>query len=128
MTGLTDRVVGHDEQDQVLHTIVRELMRLVGWEQECVTPADGGRSVFVSDEATAGQDVIELPLGAVRVVGVGALARGNATDLHVEWMALGDVRRVPDASECLRNLPAGALERPLGRGPRQLLDVVRVDF
>src|SRR5205807_241827 len=67
MTGLADGIIGDDVEDEILGTVVDELVRFAGLEEEGVAGFDGGCSVFMTDDAFAGNDVVELPL---RTVGV----------------------------------------------------------
>src|SRR5712691_4708801 len=77
-------VVGYDIENQVFGAVIGELMGFAGLEDEGVAGFDGVGAVVVADEAGAGNDVIEFPLGAVRVIGVRSFAGLDADDLDIE--------------------------------------------
>ena len=69
-------------------------MGLARLEDKCVCGFDGGCTIHVPYGALARNDVIKLPLSAVGVVGIVALARRNAAYLDIEGMPLPQVRRL----------------------------------
>jgi hypothetical protein len=73
---LADRIVRDDVDDHVLIACVDELMRLAGFEEEGVTCFDRRRSLRVAHLSRTRDDVIELPLGAVRMERIWDLSRG----------------------------------------------------
>src|ERR1700756_2368084 len=76
-------------------------MRLAGFEEKGVTCFDRRRALRVAHLSRARDDVIELPLRAVRMERIWDLSRGDAQDFHVEGMALVQVGGTRIASECL---------------------------
>src|SRR6202163_1660340 len=111
---LTDRVVGDDVEHDILRAVVCDDVRFAGLENERVARFDG-------------DDVVELPMRAVRMVRIRRRARRQAGDLDVERMALVEVHRLRHAAQRFGDLLAGARERAFGRRPRELVHVVRVD-
>lgn len=105
--GFAHRIIRNDIKDQVLRAVIDELMRLAWREEKSIPWFNGCETILVSDAAFAGDDVVKLPLGAVRVVGIRSLARRNAADLDIKRMPLQKVRGVWLASQCLRYLFAG---------------------
>jgi len=69
MVGLAQRIVRDDVEGEILGTVIGNLMRFAGVKEEGVAGFDGGRSIFVTDDAFAGDDVVKLPLRAVGVIG-----------------------------------------------------------
>jgi hypothetical protein len=69
MTGFTDRIVIDDVEDQVVGAIVDDLVRLVRFEEKCIGSFDLDRAAVVALDAASGDDVIELPLRAVGMIG-----------------------------------------------------------
>jgi hypothetical protein len=60
-------------------------------------------AIFVPGFSPTGENVIELPLRAVRMIGIGFLPRRNAENLHVEGMPLQKVCRFRLPSQCDRD-------------------------
>jgi hypothetical protein len=65
MAGLADGIIGDDVDDEVGGTIVDKLVRFAGLEEESVAGFDVSRSFHMADKASAGDDVVKLPLRAV---------------------------------------------------------------
>ena len=72
-----------------------------------------GWSIFVAHAAVAGDHVIELPLRAVRMIGVRRLTGRDAQDFDVERMPLEQVGRIALAPERLGDLNAFAAKGSL---------------
>ena len=68
-----------------------EVMR-VALLTERISRNDVRGAMLMPHGARAGDDMVELPLGAVRMVGVGCLSRLQAQNLNVEGVALHQVR------------------------------------
>src|SRR6266404_6803200 len=64
---LTDGIVRHHVENQVLRAVVDELMGFAGLEDKGVASLDWGCSVMMSHAALAGKDLVKLPLGAMGV-------------------------------------------------------------
>src|SRR5258706_16085520 len=94
VVGLANRIVRDDVENEVLGAVIGNLMRFAGVEEEGVAGFDGRRSIFVSDDAFAGDDMVELPLRAVGVIRAGGLARRDARDLDVKGMSLVEIGRL----------------------------------
>src|SRR5215471_9997627 len=103
-------------------------MRLTGFEEKGVTCFDRRRALRVAHLSRAGDDVIEFPLGAVRMERIWDLSRGDAQDFHVEGMALVQVGGPWIASECLGDSLAEPSKFSLRGFRRFLRDVTGVDF
>ena len=65
-----------------------DLVRLAGFENERVAGLDLRHSTRIAHHAGAGDDVIEFPLRAVRMIRVRRLSRRHAANLHVKRMPL----------------------------------------
>src|SRR5262249_27691236 len=123
-----DRIVGDDVKNEIVGMVVDNLVGLVRLEEEGVARGNCRRPVLMANRSLTRNDVVKLPLRAVRVVRVRSLARRNAQNLDVEWMPLVQVGGKWLASERFGYLFARANEFALGRRPRQLLYVLGVDF
>src|SRR5580658_10686398 len=95
-------------------------MGTAGLKDEGVTRLDGRGAVRIAHLAGARDHLVELPLGAVRMVGARGLSRGNTAYLHVEGLPLHEVRRVRDAAEHDRDVSVRRGELPLRRCRRLL--------
>ena len=98
--------------------VVDELMRFVGFEDEGVAGFDARHAVLVTNGAVAGNDVVELPLGAVRMIGVGRFTGRNAADFDIEGVALHQISGARIAAEGFGDFLAGAGVFALRRRPR----------
>src|SRR5581483_6753357 len=121
-------IVGDDVDDEILGAVVEKLMRLSGSKEAGVAGNDRLRSLVVAHVSFTGNDVIELPLRAVRVEGIRRLSRRYAEDFDVERMTLVKVGGFGFASERLGDLDAFAGELSLGRRPTQRLDLAGIDL
>ena len=115
--GFVDGIVGDDVEDEVLRAVVDDLVGFVGFEDEGVAGLDARGAVLVADGAGAGDDMIEFPLRAMRVIRMSRFAWGNAGDLDVEGVALHQISRLRLAAESFGDLLAGAGVFAFGRGP-----------
>ena len=61
-------------------------MRLVRTEDEGVAWFDRRLPIFMARNSVTGDDVIELPLGAVGMIGISRFPRRNPANLDVEGM------------------------------------------
>ena len=61
-------------------------MRLVRTEDKGVTRFDRCLATFMAGNAVAGDDVIELPLRAVGVIGISRFPRWDPANLDIERM------------------------------------------
>src|SRR5262245_40397483 len=125
---LADGIVGDDVKNEIVGMVVDNLVGLVRFEEEGVAGENCRRPVLVANRALTRNDVVKLPLRAVRVVRVRRLTRRNAQNLDVEWMPLVQVSGGWLPSERFGYLFAGASEFALGRRPRQLFYVLGIDF
>ena len=125
---LTDWVIGDDVIDEVRVAGIGELMGLVGGENEGISGFNLRRAIGMSNEACAGDHVIEFPLGAMRVVGIVFLSWRNPIDLDIERVSLVEVvglgivaEGLGDAFECIG-------EVTFWRGPGYFGELLGVDF
>src|SRR6266849_7354128 len=72
--------------------------------------------------------MVELPLCAMRTIGIGRLPRRNAANLHIKRMAFIQVCGLRLAAQLLRNFFASADEFSLGRRPSYFNDLCCVDL
>src|SRR4051812_20429921 len=88
------------------------------WQKkESISDLNRRRAVLMSNCARAGNDVVELPLRAVRMIRVSALAGWNAEYLDVKRMTLHQVGGEWLAPQRFRNFFAGTGEFLLRRRP-----------
>jgi hypothetical protein len=85
---LADRIIGNDVYDESIRAAVDKLMRLAWKKDTGVARHDRRYSVLVPHAAVAGDDVIELPLRAMRMIGVRRFARWDTQNFDIEGMAL----------------------------------------
>ena len=122
--GFANGIISDDIEDKVLRAGVGDLVRFVGSEDKGVAGFDRGGAVFVTDGSGAGDNMIEFPLGAVRMVRVGGFAGRDAADLHVKGMAFVEVGGLRFASQLLGDFFAGPGEFAFGRGPGDFFDFI----
>src|ERR1700756_1472655 len=103
-------------------------MRLAGFEEKGVTCFDRRCALRVPRLSRARDDVIELPLRAVRMERIWDLSRGDAQDFHIEGMALVQVGGPRIASQCLGDSLAEPGKFSLRGFRRFLRDVTGIDF
>src|SRR5205085_7445678 len=103
-------------------------MRLVRTEDKSVTRFNRYLPTLMTRNAVTGDDVIELPLRAVGVIGISRFPWWDPTNLDVKRMALHQISRERLSAERLGNLFARAREFPLRRRPDKLLHVVGIHF
>ncbi len=114
MSGFAYWIVGDGVDDEVLGAVVRDLMRLTGLENEGVAGFDWGGALLIAHNTLARDDMVELPLRAVRMIRIRRRPGRNARDLDVEgWRSRRSVDSGlrPRATETSRlepvNLPLG---------------------
>src|SRR5262245_2445109 len=125
---LANGVVGDDVKNEIFGMVVDKLVGLVWLEEEGVAGENCRRPVFVANRALTRNDMVKLPLRAVRVIRVRRLTRRDAQNLKVEWVPLVQVGGAWLPSESFGYLFARSNDFALWRRPHQLLYVLGVDF
>ena len=74
MTRFPDRIVRHHVDDQIFSTVIKKLVRLARLKKESVAGFNRCLTIFVTNKPASGNDVVKLPLRAVRVIRIGRLS------------------------------------------------------
>ena len=85
---LADWIVGDNVDDEILGAVIGQLMRLVRSKDKCVAGFNRCRPIFVTNQANARNDVIQLPLRTVQMIWIRRLSRSQAQDFKIEWMSI----------------------------------------
>jgi hypothetical protein len=93
IVGLTERIIRHHIEDQILLAVVDELVGLARLKEKSVACFDGAGSIRVTDHSRARNHKVKLPLGAMGVIGIRAFARGNPQYLNVKGMSFPQIGR-----------------------------------
>jgi hypothetical protein len=80
-------IVRYEIEHELFSSIVDDLMRFSGFENDCIPCFDRSQSFFMPNLTSAGYDVIELPLCALRMIGPVSLIRWDAHDRNVALLA-----------------------------------------
>src|SRR5438477_12459981 len=101
IVGIANWIVRHPVKDHVFCSIIGDLVWLTRFENKCVASINRSSPIFMADDAAALNDMIELPLCAVRMIRIGSLPRRNTHNLDIKGMPLVEVGGLGLASQRL---------------------------